>query len=190
MEEFLSQNAIPFELRDQFVDPVTPDEVFALFHDAQGRQIGPLTKVGKYVDPENGPGLVYGCDLLRLDERFEIRPGAKADGAVVYGRPSDRGTQLILDYCRSHGIGAELVDLDERPFTRDELWDLLYMPGSGIIQSPLSVVDGQVVLGYDLEWLKAAMGPEAESLKDVPVDRAVSKRQRVQTRAGSSAEAG
>ena len=82
MEEFLSQNAIPFQLRDQFVDPVTPDEVFSLFHDREGRQIGPLTKVGRYVDPENGPGLVYGCDLLRLDERFEVRPGSHEDGAV------------------------------------------------------------------------------------------------------------
>ena len=179
MEEFLSQNAIPFELRDQFVSPVTPDEVFALFHDREGRQIGPLTKVGKYVDAENGPGLVYGCDLLRLDERFEIRPGAREDGAVVYGRRSDKGTQLILDYCVSHGIPAELVDLDERPFTRDELWDLLYMPGSGIIQSPLTVVDGEVVLGYDLDWLKSAMGPIGAGLKDVPVERAVSKGRRV-----------
>ena len=178
MEEFLSHNSIPFELRDQFVDPVTPDEVFALFHDAEGRQIGPLTKVGTYIDPENGPGLVYGCDLLRLDERFEVRPGARDDGAVVYGRPSDRGTQLIMDYCHSRDIPVELVDLDQRPFTRDELWDFLYMPGSGIIQSPLTVVDGQVVLGYDLEWLKAAMGPAASGLKDVPVERAVSKRNR------------
>jgi len=178
VEEFLSQNSVPYELRNQFVDPVTPDEVFALFHDQAGRQIGPLTRVGKYVDPENGPGLVYGCDLLRLDERFEIRPGAREDGAAVYGRPNDRGTELILDYCQLHGIPVELVNLDERPLSRDELWDLLYMPGSGIIQSPLTVVDGQVVLGYDLEWLKDAMGPAAAGLKDVPAPRAVSKRVR------------
>ena len=178
MEEFLSQNDIPFELRDQFVDPLTPDELFALFHDRAGRQIGPLTKVGNYIDPENGPGLVYGCDLLRLDERFEIRPGAREDGAVVYGHPADRGTQLIMEYCRSHGIPAEVVDLDERPFSRDELWDFLYMPGSGILQSPLTVVDGKVVLGYDLEWLKAAMGPAGATLKDVHAPRAVSRRQR------------
>jgi arsenate reductase-like glutaredoxin family protein len=180
VEEFLSQNSIPYQLRNQFVDPVTPDEVFALFHDQDGRQIGPLTKVGNYVDPENGPGLVYGCDLLRLDERFEIRPGAREDGAVVYGRQSDHGKQLILDYCRSRSIPVELVDIDQEPLSRDELWDLLFMPGSGIIQSPLTVVDDQVVLGYDLEWLKGAMGPAAAGLKDVPAPRAVSKRVRAQ----------
>lgn len=178
MEEFLSQNGIPFQLRDQFVDRLTPDELFGLFHDSEGNQIGPLTKVGNYVDPQNGPGLVYGCDLLRLDERFEIRPGAREDGAVVYGHPTDRGTQMIIDYCRARGISAELVDLDERPFSRDELWDLVFMPGSGIIQSPLTVVDGQVVLGYDLDWLKSAMGPAGEQLKDVPAQRAVSRRVR------------
>jgi arsenate reductase-like glutaredoxin family protein len=178
VEEFLSQNSVPFELRDQFEQPLTPDELFALFHDREGRQIGPLTKVGNYVDPQNGPGLVYGCDLLRLDERFEIRPGAREDGAAVYGRPSDRGTQLIMEYCRAHEIPAELVDLDERPFTRDELWDFLFMPGSGILQSPLTVVDGQVVLGYDLEWLKGAMGSAGKQLLEVPVVRAVSRRQR------------
>jgi arsenate reductase-like glutaredoxin family protein len=184
VEEFLSQNGIPFELRDQFVEPLTPDELFTLFHDRAGRQIGPLTKVGNYIDPQNGPGLVYGCDLLRLDERFEIRPGAREDGAVVYGRPSDRGTQLILEYCRKHRIPAELVDLDARPFSRDELWDFVFMPGSGIIQSPLTVVDGQVVLGYDLEWLKDAMGPAGQQLRDVPVERAVSRRRQATEAAG------
>jgi arsenate reductase-like glutaredoxin family protein len=178
VEEFLSQNGIKYELRDQFVDPLTPDELFALFHDSDGRQIGPLTKVGRYVDPENGVGIVYGCDLLRLDERFDVRPGARQDGAVVYGRPSDRGSQHIVEYCRSHGIPVELVDVDEHPLSRDELWDLLYFPGSGIIQSPLTVVDGEVVLGYDLAWLKSAMGPAATNLKDVAAPRAVSHRVR------------
>src|SRR5215216_6369067 len=96
VEEFLSQNSIPYELRDQFVEPLSPDELFALFHDEQDRQIGPLIKVGNYIDPANGYGIVYGCDLLRLEERLHGRPGALEDGIVVWGRPSDPGTQKVL----------------------------------------------------------------------------------------------
>jgi arsenate reductase-like glutaredoxin family protein len=168
VEEFLSQNSISYELRDQFVEPLSPDELYALFHDEQGCQIGPLIKVGNYIDPANGYGIVYGCDLLRLEERLHGRPGALEDGIVVWGRPSDPGTQKVMEYCRVHGVPAELIDSDLHPLSREELWDLLYFPGTGILQSPLTVVDGQVVLGYDLEWLKRAMGDEGSHLKDVP----------------------
>jgi arsenate reductase-like glutaredoxin family protein len=178
VEEFLSQNGIPYTLRNQFTDPLTPDEVFALWHDDKGRQIGPLIKVGNYVDPRAGYGIVYGGDLIRLEERLEIRPGAKEDGCVVWGRPTDTGTQRVLEFCRERHIPVQLVHLDVHPLTRDELWDLLYFPESGILQSPLTVVDGQVVLGYDLEWLRAAMGPAGAQLKDVPTERRFVSRRR------------
>ncbi len=169
MEEFLSQNGLPYELRDQFVDPVTPTELDALFHDAAGQQLGPLTRIGQECDPAYGYNVVYGCDLLRIDERVQRDPAAvRAVGATVWGRPRETGTQLVLDYLGRQSVPTLLVDVLERPLSTEELWHVLYIPDQGIIRSPFTVVDGQVVLGFDLEWLRGALGERGRDVRGVP----------------------
>jgi arsenate reductase-like glutaredoxin family protein len=172
VEEFLSQNGIPYELRDQFVAPVTHDELYGLFHDAAGRQLGPLTRLGQERSSAYGYNVVYGCDLLRIDERVQRDPAAaRAAGATVWGRPAEQSTRLVLEYFRQHAIPATLVDMLQEPLSCDELWDLLYIPRQGIIRSPFTVVDGQVVLGFDLEWLRRALAEQGRDTRDVPLDR-------------------
>jgi arsenate reductase-like glutaredoxin family protein len=172
VEEFLSQNGIPYELRDQFVDPVTRDELAALFTDAAGRQLGPLTRLGQERSHAYGYNVVYGCDLLRIDERVQRDPAAaRAAGATVWGRPDEQSTRLVLDYLSQQVVPTTFVDVLRQPLAPDELWDLLYIPQQGIIRSPFTVVDGQVVLGFDLEWLRRALGEQGERGRDVPLAR-------------------
>jgi len=172
VEEFLSQNGIPYELRDQFVDPVTRDELAALFQDAAGRQLGPLTRLGQERSHAYGYNVVYGCDLLRISERVQRDPAAaRAAGATVWGWPDEQNTRLVLDYLGQQAVPVTLVDVRRQPLAPDELWDLLYIPGQGIIRSPFTVVDGQVVLGFDLEWLRRALGPQGQRSRDVPPEQ-------------------
>jgi arsenate reductase-like glutaredoxin family protein len=172
VEEFLSQNSIPYELRDQFVDPVTCDELAALFLDVAGRQLGPLTRLGQECSHAYGYNVVYGCDLLRIDERVQRDPAAaRAAGATVWGRPGEQSTRLVLDYFSQQAVPTTLVDVLRQPLAPGELWDLLYIPQQGIIRSPFTVVDGQVVLGFDLEWLRRALGEQGERSRHVPLAR-------------------
>ena len=171
MEEFLSQNGIPYELRDQFVDPVTRDELAALFHDAAGGQLGPLTRLGQERSHAYGYNVVYGCDLLRIAERVQRDPAARAAGATIWGWPEQQSTRLVLDYLSQQAVPTTFVDVLLQPLAPDELWDLLYIPAQGIIRSPFTVVDGQVVLGFDLDWLRRALGEHGQHSRDVPPER-------------------
>jgi arsenate reductase-like glutaredoxin family protein len=172
VEEYLSHNGIPYELRDQFVDPVTHDELAALFHDAAGRQLGPLTRLGEECSHAYGYNVVYGCDLLRIDERVQRDPAAaRAAGATVWGWPEQQSTRLVLDYLSQQAVPTTLVDMLRQPLAPDELWDLLYIPQQGIIRSPFTVVDGQVVLGFDLDWLRRALGEQGQRSRAVPPER-------------------
>lgn len=165
MEEFLSHNGIPFELRNQFEDPLTPDELFDLYHDEDGIQLGPLTSLSHQA-------IVYGCDLLRIGEHLEAHPDEiRSAGSSVWGRADDRGTQIVLGYLGEHGVPSTLQDVREEPLSKPELWDLLYMPGEGILRSPLTVVDGRMVLGFDLEWLRDALGDVGRQAKDLSPER-------------------
>ncbi len=134
------------------VDPLTPDELWRLTHDAQGRQLAPLTRIATAV--------VLGYDPVRLGEYLEQFPEARADGATVYGRPGDPSTQGVLDWLAEHGVPATLVNVDERPMTRDELWQLLEIPGANI-RTPLTDIDGVVVLGNDRRRLEEVLAGRA-----------------------------
>jgi arsenate reductase-like glutaredoxin family protein len=148
VEEFLSQKSVPFQLRDVMVDPITPEELWQLMHDANGRQLAPLTRVGR--------GLVMGYDPVRLGENLAQYPEAAADGVTVYGRSGDSSTQGVLDYLRERAIPATLVDVDREPMSRDELWRLLEIPGQNI-RTPFTVIDGTVVLGNDRRRLEEVL---------------------------------
>ena len=130
------------------VDPLTPEELWQLTHDADGRQLAPLTKVGD--------GLVMGYDPVRLGENLEEYPEAQVDGVTVYCRPGDSGTQGVLDYLRERSVPATLVDVDREPMSRDELWRLLEIPGHNI-RTPFTEVNGTVVLGNDRRRLEEVL---------------------------------
>lgn len=149
MEEFLSQKGVSFELRDLMVEPLSPDELWRLMHDAAGRQLGPLTRVGK--------GVVMGYDPIRLDENLADNPDARTSGVTVYGRPGDRGTEGVLTHLRGQNVPATLVDLDQTPFSREALWQFLEIPNANI-RTPFTDVDGTVVLGNDRQRLDEVLG--------------------------------
>ncbi len=149
MEEFLSQKGLAFTLRDVVTDPITPDELWALLHDAEGRQLGPLTRIAGAV--------VLGYDPVRLGEYLAGDPAAARQGATVYGRPGEAGTAGVLAWLAEHGVPATLVDVDATPLSREELWDLLKLPGDANVRTPFTRIDGTVVLGNDRRRLEEVL---------------------------------
>ena len=120
-------------------EPITPAELWTLTHDAGGRQLAPITRVGR--------GVVMGYDPLRLEENLSEFPEAR-DGVTVYGRPGEASTDGVLDYLRGHAIPTTLVDVDRQPLSRDALWELLQIPQANV-RTPFTRVDDTVVLGND-----------------------------------------
>ena len=131
------------------VDPITPDELWRLMHDANGQQLGPLTQVGA--------GVVMGHDPIRLDENLADNPTARTAGVVVYGHPAEESTRGVLAHLKAQGVPTRLVDLAREPFTRQTLWELLEIPGHNI-RTPFTLVDDQVVLGNDRQRLATVLG--------------------------------
>jgi hypothetical protein len=133
-------------------EPITPDELWRLTHDAAGRQLAPLTRIASAV--------VLGYDPVRLGEYLEQFPDARTTGATVHGRPGDASTQGVLDWLAERGVPATLVDVDAQPMTRDELWDLLAIPNSNV-RTPYTEIDGVVVLGNDRRRLAEVLASRA-----------------------------
>ena len=134
------------------VEPITPDELWRLTHDAHGRQLAPLTRLASAV--------VLGYDPVRLGEYLEQLPQVRTDGATVHGRPGDASTQGVLDWLAEHGVPATLVDVDEHPMTREELWQLLEIPNANI-RTPFTEIDGTVILGNDRWRLEEVLAERA-----------------------------
>lgn len=129
------------------VEPLTRDELWRLMHDARGRQLGPLTRIGT--------GVVMGFDPIRVDENL-AQYGDGVSAATVYGQPGDRGTEDTLAHLRDRGVRATLRDTGREPLTADELWQLLEMPGKNI-RTPFTDVDGIVVIGNDRRRLQEVL---------------------------------
>ncbi|HLY67788.1 MAG TPA: hypothetical protein VKU60_19775 [Chloroflexota bacterium] len=155
MEALLSHNGIEFELRDLAHHPLSADELWALTHDAQGRQVVPITRIGSApADPRTGLNVVLGYDPIRLAERLD---GDYSQGATVYGRPCDAGTDGVLAYLREHRVASTLVDVDTQALPKDELIAMLTIPPAGN-RTPYTLVDGTLVLGYDIPRLEQVFG--------------------------------
>jgi len=134
------------------VEPITPEELWRLTHDAQGRQLAPLTRLGTAV--------VLGYDPVRLGEYLEQLPQTRTDGATVYGQPGDASTRGVLDWLAEHGVRARLIDVDKHPMTREELWQLLEIPNANI-RTPFTEIDGMVILGNDRRRLEEVLAGRA-----------------------------
>src|SRR5437764_973450 len=106
-------------------EPVTPEELWAMLHDAEGRQIGPVTRMGRYV--------VMGHDRIRAQERIDELSEAGPVEAAVYGRPSDTSTQGMLAFFKERQIPATFRDVDAQPLSVDELWKLVALPGQNVM---------------------------------------------------------
>jgi hypothetical protein len=129
-------------------EPITPDELWRLTHDAAGRQLAPLTKMASAV--------VLGYDPVRLGEYLEQYPEIPTQGATIYGRPGEASTQAVLDWLAERGVPATLVDVDAQPMSREELWQILEIPNSNV-RTPFTEVDGTVILGNDRRRLEEVL---------------------------------
>jgi hypothetical protein len=58
----------------------------------------------------------------------------------------------MLAHARQRGVRATLHDVDRAPLDPDALWTLLEIPGHNI-RTPLTDVDGTIVLGNDRQRL-------------------------------------
>jgi hypothetical protein len=57
-------------------------------------------------------------------------------------------------------VPATLMDVDEYPMTREELWQLLEIPNANI-RTPFTEIDGMVILGNDRRRLEEVLAGRA-----------------------------
>jgi arsenate reductase-like glutaredoxin family protein len=158
VEALLSQNGIDYQLHDLAHQPLGPDELWALLHDAQGRQVGPINRIGDGpAHPQAGLNVVLGYDPIRLQERLDEEPEAARTGVKVYGRPADPSTRRVLEFLQQRAIPARLIDLDQQPLSKQDLVEMLTIPSGGN-RAAYTAVDGTVVLGYDIPRLEEVLG--------------------------------
>jgi arsenate reductase-like glutaredoxin family protein len=146
VEAWLSQNDVPFTMRDVMRDPITEDEFARLIHDPQGRIVAPFTSVGDAV--------VLGFDPVRLHEYLDEDPNLPV---VAHVRADDPSSDRLFEHLKSKGIAHRLRDVDAEPLSDKELWEMLTIPGRNI-RTPYLQVDGQLVLGYDVPKLQRLLG--------------------------------
>lgn len=63
----------------------------------------------------------------------------------------------MKEFLSQNGVSFEEHDVDEKPLTKDELWDLMTLP-DGRLRTPLTQVGDQVILGFDPMKLEQVFG--------------------------------
>jgi len=141
VEAWLSQNDVPFTMRDVVQDPITPEELAQLVRDHEGRVRVPFSQVGK-----SG---VLGFDPLRLQEYLDEDPASRV---VAYVRKGEASSEQLLAHLNAKNIKHEVRDVDTDPPTDQELWDLLTIPGRNL-RTPYTLIKDELIYGYDIPKL-------------------------------------
>jgi arsenate reductase-like glutaredoxin family protein len=151
VEAWLSQNDVPFTMRDVVQDPITPEELAKLLRDREGRIRVPFSRVGK--------AGVLGFDPLRLQEYLDEDPSSRV---VAYVRKGEQSSEQLLAHLKARNIKHEVRDVDADPPTDQELWDLLTIPGRNL-RTPYTLIGDELIFGYDIPKLSRLL-----SIEDAP----------------------
>lgn len=66
---------------------------------------------------------------------------------------------MVKEFLSQHGVAFDVHNPDEKPLTKDRLWELMALP-DGRLRTPLTAVGDKVILGYDPVKLEQVFGSQ------------------------------